>query len=298
MPRTPFIPAQLTAGPFTLADAREAGLDRWHLRGSSWHRVAPRTYLWSGLTQTPALSLTAAHLRLPPAAAFSGRTAAWLHGIDVEPCDPIEVTVPKAAGVAARSGLALSRAALPDSEVVMVRGWRTTSIVRTLRDLCSRLSVTEAVVVLDMALHARIADLTALKTGATSKLRRVLSFAESATESPMESRLRMLLCLGGLPRPQAQVPLTDRRGRFLGRPDLYYPDHGLALEYDGGIHRDRLVQDNRRQNRLVSDGIRLLRFTAGDILRTPDLVLSQVRAMLVAGEAGHQARLASSFRLG
>jgi very-short-patch-repair endonuclease len=96
----------------------------------------------------------------------------------------------------------------------------------------------------------------------------------------MESRLRMLLVLGGLPRPQAQVTLTDRRGRFLGRPDLYYPDHRLGIEYDGGIHRDHLAEDNRRQNRLISDGIRLLRFTAGDILRTPDVMLAQVKTML------------------
>jgi hypothetical protein len=25
---------------------------------------------------------------------FSGKTAAWLHGLEIEPCDPIEMTVP------------------------------------------------------------------------------------------------------------------------------------------------------------------------------------------------------------
>ncbi|TMG63790.1 MAG: DUF559 domain-containing protein [Chloroflexi bacterium] len=96
----------------------------------------------------------------------------------------------------------------------------------------------------------------------------------------MESRLRMLLVLGGLSRPKAQISLHDRQGRFLGRPDLYYPDCRLAIEYDGGVHRDRLAEDNRRQNRLISDGIRLLRFTAGDILRTPVVVVAEVRRVL------------------
>jgi len=41
-----------------------------------------------------------------------------------------------------------------------------------------------------------------------------------------------------------------------------------------------LAEDNRRQNRLISDGIRLLRLTAGDILRTPDTVVAQVRRVL------------------
>jgi hypothetical protein len=25
---------------------------------------------------------------------FSGKTAAWLHGLEIEPCDPIEMIVP------------------------------------------------------------------------------------------------------------------------------------------------------------------------------------------------------------
>jgi very-short-patch-repair endonuclease len=49
------------------------------------------------------------------------------------------------------------------------------------------------------------------------------------------------------------------------------------LEYDGGVHRDSLADDNRRQNRLINSGYRLLRFTAGDIYQTPDSVVDQVR---------------------
>ena len=279
MGRTPLIPAQLTVGPFTLAQAREAGLDRWHLRGARWHRLGPTIYVWAGLTQTPALRLAAARVRFPCTAAFSGLTAAWLHGLDVEPCSPIEVTIPKGCGVSARSGLSVRRAALPESEVVIVQGQRATSITRTLADLCGRLNLTEAVVVVDMALHGRSVDLAALKSG-TMKLRRVVAFTEPATESPMESRLRMLLVLGGLPRPQAQVPLFNKQGRFLGRPDLYYADHRLGIEYDGAIHRDRLAEDNRRQNLLVGAGFRLLRFAATDIYTRPEVVVAQVRGAL------------------
>jgi len=116
-------------------------------------------------------------------------------------------------------------------------------------------------------------------------LRRVVGFAEPAAESPMESRLRMVLLLGGLPRPEAQVPLHDMKGRFLGRPDLYYSSHRLALEYDGSTHRTSLVEDNRRQNRLLAAEIRLLRFTAGDVLHNPDSVTSQVRRYLASKPA-------------
>jgi very-short-patch-repair endonuclease len=96
----------------------------------------------------------------------------------------------------------------------------------------------------------------------------------------METRLRMLLVMARLPRPRAQVSLHDWSGRFLGRPDLYYASHKLGLEYDGGTHRDNLVADNRRQNRLLNGGIRLLRFTAADIFQTPDSVVAQVRSAI------------------
>jgi very-short-patch-repair endonuclease len=96
----------------------------------------------------------------------------------------------------------------------------------------------------------------------------------------METRLRMLLVLARLPRPDVQASIHDEQGRFLGRPDLLYRIQRLAIEYDGENHRDRLAEDNRRQNGLIGAGIRLLRFTAGDVYGTPDMVAMQVRRAL------------------
>lgn len=284
------MPAQLRRGPFTLVDARQAGLDRWHLEGTSWQRIGPGTYAWAEHAETPRLKLDAACRRLPPAAVFSGLTAAWLHGLDVAPCNPIEVTIPKGAGVSARSGMVIRRAALVKSDVVNFRGIRAPSIVRTLGDISARLSLIEAVVIVDMALHAkavRRADFASWVRGrgraaGVSKMRCVVAHAEPKAESPMESRLRMLLVLGGLPRPEAQVSLHDHHGRFLGRPDLYYRSHKLGIEYDGGTHRTSLAEDTRRQNRLLDWGIRLLRFTAADVHHAPDSIVTVVRGVLAS----------------
>ena len=138
----------------------------------------------------------------------------------------------------------------------------------------------EAVVIAEMALHQDLVDLGTLG-GRLSK------FAEPKSESPMESRLRMSLVLAGLPRPQAQVPLYDDQGRFLGRADLYYPTHRLVIEYDGGTHRDRMIEDNRRQNRLVRAGFLVLRFTAPDVLGAPESVVAQVRGVLAQRPRAH-----------
>ena len=248
--------------------------------------------------------LEAARRRLPPGAAFSGMTAAWLHGLDVGPCDPIEATVPEDAGVSGRSGMSIRRSGLPKTHVVKVRGLPATSMARTLADLCTRLSLTESVVLTDAALHGRRIQLDRLSRWAVEnagrrgmpKLRRVIELAEPAAESPMESRLRMVIVQSRLPRPKAQVAVYDRWGRFVGRPDLYYEGPRLGIEYDGGTHRDALVEDNRRQNRLLDAGVRLLRFTAGDVLGRPDVVVTQVRNALAApsgfaGSAGNNGKL-------
>ena len=182
----------------------------------------------------------------------------------------------------------MRRAALDDCEVVVRRGFRTTSLARTLWDLSRSLSLVETVVITDMALqaglirHDALSELVGSRAGrkGVAKARRVLELAEAGSESPMETRLRMLLVLNGLPRPELQTTVRDERGSFLGRPDLYYPEHRLGIEYDGETHRAKLVEDNRRQNRLLLADVRLLRFTGADVLRRPESVVTQVRNAL------------------
>lgn len=258
------------------------------LRSANWRRLGPASYVWAGLPDSPIHKLEAAARRLPRGAAFSGHTAAWLHGMDVRPCDPIEATVPVDAGVSARSGIALRRIWLNSDEIVLVRGVPATSIVRTVADMCCRLGVVEGVVIADAALHARMVRLDELAAWAEAnrgrhgrrRVTRVIQHAEPAAESAMESRLRMLLVLGGLPRPEAQVPIHDISGNFVGRPDLYYASARLGIEYDGTLHRERLADDDQRQNNLLRAGVHLLRFTARDVLGNPGAVVSQVRDVL------------------
>jgi hypothetical protein len=189
-------------------------------------------------------------------------TAAWLHGLDVDPCGPIDVTLPRTAGISARAGPALRRSTLSPADVTTRRGFDTTTVERSLADLSLNVDLTEAVVVADAAMHIGLTNIENLSSSADrlthragpSKLRRVIQLAEPASESPMESRLRMVIVLGGLPRPVAQHEIYDRFGEFVAR--------------------------NRRQNRLLAEGTTLLRFTASDVFKHPDQVVHQVRGML------------------
>jgi len=172
--------------------------------------------------------------------------------------------------------------------------------MRTLADVSKQMSLTEAVVIVDAALHSRKVQLAQLRSWAGSdnhrqgirKFRSVIKLAEPRAASPMESGLRMLLILAGLPRPAAQVSIYDRNGRFVGRPDLYYENERLGIEYDGASHRMSLAEDNRRQNLLLSAGVRLVRFTGGDVLYRSGTVASQVRLLLDDHHSPENGRIA------
>jgi very-short-patch-repair endonuclease len=152
------------------------------------------------------------------------------------------------------------------------------------------MSLVEAVVMLDIALHRRLVSTHAIEAhvergagkAGVRTLRDALGHAEPKAESAMETRMRMAFVMAGLPRPEAQVDIRDRFHRLIARVDLYYRDQRLALEYDGATHKDSVAEDNRRQNRLVDMGIRVLRFTAADVYETPELTVSQVRSALAA----------------
>ena len=244
-------------------------------------------YAWHKVFEDPMVALRAVAGRIPPDGLLSGRTAAWIHGLDVRP-RPIEVTLPATSCVSRIAGVTVRRSDVGTVEKSTRGVLRMTSRLRTCADLGRREPLVEAVVVLDMATHARWVTVQQLRLWGDAhagyrgvdRLRRAIELVEPATESPMETRLRLLLVKAGLPEPNVQVPLHDRQGLFLGRPDLYYPLQRLAIEYDGSGHRESLAADNRRQNRLIDAGYRILRFTAGDVLNTPESVVRLVRSSL------------------
>ena len=120
------VPAALRTRPFNSAEARGAGVTRGQLRGPHYRSLGSGLYHWAGLKETSQLILTGVARRIPPGAAFSGLTAAWLHGLDVAPCDPIEVTIPEPGGSSRLAGASVRRAPLAAGEIVLRRRLPTT----------------------------------------------------------------------------------------------------------------------------------------------------------------------------
>ncbi|MBO0685026.1 MAG: DUF559 domain-containing protein, partial [Candidatus Dormibacteraeota bacterium] len=304
MARPANVPDELTRGPFTVAQALAAGLTRRQLEGASWQRLSRGWYAFAGLGGTAALEPAALARVFPAGSVLAGTTAFRLYGLTALAESRPEVILPSAAHAATSAGLVVRKVRLEPGDVTCRRGVRVTTPLRTCFDLASRLPMVDAVVAIDEALHRRLVSLDGLRqyvarcagVRGVRQARSVVDLAEPASESPMETRLRCLLVMAGLPRPAAQVSLRDHAGAFIGRPDLYYPEARLAVEYDGNTHRETLIADNRRQNRLQQAGIKLLRYTAPDVYERSEVIVAEVRTFLGSARSARSSP-ASSGRL-
>jgi very-short-patch-repair endonuclease len=280
------IPSGFHDAPFRGSAAIKSGLvTRGQLAGPSWQRLFPDIYLHVGATLDHFTRCEAAALLLPPGGAIAGRSAAFLVGARVLDRDdlPVEVAVPLTTSMRRHAGMRLIRARLDGSDVKILGGLPATVPVRTAFDLARRPGLTEAVVAVDALLAATPLTLDHLGRYAdermgwpgTQRLGEVLRLAAPGAESPMETRLRLLLVLAGLPMPVTQFEVPGARARL----DLAYPELKLAIEYDGDQHRERdqFRRDVARLNRLRLLGWTVLRFTADDVLRHPERVVDQVR---------------------
>jgi hypothetical protein len=284
----------LTCAPFVGRDAIAAGLlTRSQLAGETWRRLLPDIYAWADLPLDHGLRCLAAGLYLRGRGAVSGRDAAALWGADaLMRGAPVEVTVPRGARVRPAGGLVVVRSPLPAGDVAAWAGIPLTTPGRTAFDLARRLPLVEAVVAVDAMLAARLVTSANLAASAAirpywpglARLRKVLLLCDAGAESPQESRLRLILIAGGLPRPVCQYEVRDAAGLFVARLDLAYPAHRLGIEYEGDHHRGRGVfqDDLRRINRLRACGWTVLRFAARDVFGDRVRVVATVRAALAS----------------
>jgi very-short-patch-repair endonuclease len=191
-------------------------------------------------------------------------------------------------------GIAIHRTRTLEAGDVVRRGpFRVTSVPRTLIDLAGVLTIEELEEAVDDALRRRLTSVPVVvervsRSGmkgvaGIGKLRRLLEdrVGGRVSGSALESRFRRRLLAAGLPIPVAQHEIKDDSGRLIARVDFAYPHVLLALEVDGYAHhsgRRKWESDLARQNRLISAGWRLLRFSSADV-DSPATILAVERAL-------------------
>lgn len=261
------------------------------LRGPHFTRVFPDVYVRAA-EEPPDLALRsrAAALLVGSRGVLSGYSAAELLGAPCAPWDaPAEVTL-HAGRLHAHPGLLVRRDRLATDEQCRVRQVPVTSPARTAYDLARRLDLTDAVVAVDAVSNAArfspdlLLHLAARYPGARGNARvaDVLAHADRRSGSPMETRLRMIMLSGGLPRPEVQWVVQDEVTRTAVWLDMAYPDHRIGVEFEGEGHArpEQVLRDIGRYTRLVDRGWRLYRYTKYDVYAHPERIVAELARAL------------------
>jgi hypothetical protein len=286
---------------FRGTDAIRAGLvTPGQLRGPNYLRLFPDTYVRRG-NEPPNLVVRslAAYLYTGRRGILSGYSAAEAQQASCGPLDaPAELTLPS--GGHPRPGLLVHRDRLDRDEIQMCRGLPVTTPVRTAYDLARwQEQLVEAVVAVDALANRGRGDLDHDNAGfdpadvlrlakrypgarGSTRLPRVVELADRRSGSPMETRLRLVLVLRGLPVPEVQYPVLDDRRRRAVWLDLAYPEHHIGIEYEGADHAnpDRVLRDVSRYTRLVADSWRIYRFTKFEIYGEQDRIAATISRAL------------------
>lgn len=272
--------------PFRGSDAVADGLiTPGVLRGPRFRRLFPDVYVDAGMEVDLALRARAAHLLVAGRGAVGGYAAAELLDASCGPDDaPVDLVLPGGA-YRQHPGLVVHRGLLAPDEITTIEGVAVTDPIRTGYDLARAGPLGEAVVALDALSRVHrfppsaVLDLRRRRLGArgSTQLAEAVRLADPRAQSPMESRIRLAIIVGGLPVPVLQHPV----GPFF--LDLAYPSIRLAIEYDGEAHRtqDRAMRDLARQAFLSDAGWKILRFTATQVMLRPRWVAAQVREELI-----------------
>jgi hypothetical protein len=276
------------------AAVRAAGLvTPGQLRGPAYLRLFPDTYVRRA-AEPPKLALRAyaAHLYSGRRGILSGYSAADRLGAECHPPQaPAELTV-RRGNLRSRAGLLVHRDRLRHDEYEVDAGVPVTTALRSAYDLARWLPLVEAVVAVDaLARRGRFPPSAVLEVAGRypgargrAQLPRVVGLADARAGSPMETRLRLVLVLRGLPVPEAQYPVQDERRRRAVWLDLAYPDHRIGIEYEGEEHTrpERVLRDVGRYTGLVDRGWRIYRFTKYEVYGEPDEIAAKIRRALGA----------------
>lgn len=291
--------------PFLRADGLEHGLTQKVMRGPGY-RVLFRNVLVSAATPPTALQRVRGAMALHRADAWASHvSAARVKGAPVPTIADEHVSVAHQKMRRHHAGI---RAHVGDpSGVVVERGIRVSGDVPMFIELGGQLGLVDLVVVGDWLVRRRgwspeqLVD--ACRRSRHRDSRKALAAAQLVrrhVDSPMETRLRLLLVLAGLPEPEVNLLVRDELGEAVRRYDLCYPLVRVAVEYDGRLHVEVIAQwedDLERRADMDDDDWRLVVVTGSGIYKDPLRTLRRVhRVLLARGMPGVPLRLSDAWR--
>jgi hypothetical protein len=281
--------------PFTRADARAAGLVEGVLRSARFKKVFYDLYVASEVKITAQIRAAAALRATGGLGYVSHWTAAQLWELPVPHHPEIHVSVQSRGARCSRQGLR-SHLSHPQATTTVCNGIRLSRPVQTFLDLAAvGLDLVDLVILGDAMVKKRLTTVDQLRTSVQTwpglgrkAARRAADLVRKGVDSPMETRLRLLLVLAGLPEPTVNLILRADDGSWVLRFDLCYQAYRLIVEYDGRQHSDdpdQWERDIYRREDLERLRYRIVLVIWKGIFRDPLRTLTRVRDALIAAGA-------------
>ena len=277
--------------PFlTRARARAIGLPLTDLRGPRYTRLYHDTYVPSAEVGTLRVQAATVMSRLPQAHHLSHHTAVRLWGGVAPDSADVHVSMATREERCRRSGVA-AHLANDQARVTTRYGLAISTPVQAFLDLAGvGVSLVDLVIAGDSLVKATMLDPAALVEAADAwsgrhakQARRAARLVRKGVDSPMETRLRLLLVLAGLPEPDVNFILRAPDGSWRRRFDLCYPGVRLIIEYDGRQHafdHEQWSSDIARREELDGLRWRLVVVESDGIYADPLRTLERVRDAL------------------
>jgi hypothetical protein len=250
------------------------------VRATVWRELPPDTrQLWV------MRALQAKH----PDWTFCGVSAALAYGITVSYRDLHEVWVAAKANGRVRHTASMRQMVTDTSAAKVVGGIRVTSIERTLLDCARTVSFADGLAIVDCALRARLVTRERLLDYVLDMDERrvragrayvVFLHADRRAESGGESMARAAMLALGFQEPELQVPVRDPvDGRTYRLDFCWRLSDGSIVggEFDGREKYESaemlagndtlgaLMDERQRESRVTAGGIRILRFSYGQM---------------------------------
>ena len=261
----------------------------WLVRQGKLVPVLPGIYAPPELARNVEVLMRAVSLRHTDAVvlgAAAARASFW-------PDAPLRtIDVAASTRLARRQGYTFSRRHIPAELVVERAGLRYTAPALTAIDLATF----ECADAIDIALRTRAATLGGmyealrLTPNRAGNMQRLELLIDSRNEpwSAAERVAHRILRAAGLTGWKTNFPVfLEGRLYYI---DIAFPHLKLAIEIDGRLHEedeDLFESDRWRQNALVADGWRVLRFTWQMLQEHPEVVVAAIlQALLSKSDTG------------
>jgi hypothetical protein len=284
MRRPQSLPRSLRDRPFSVAEALNAGLRPGRLRAADLQKPIWGVRVPHSDDPTFQHLVGAASQVIGPDTAFSHTTAARLMGLPLptrwRADEPVHVTRHTGKPRVRRSGVVAHRG-LEHRDVTWVRGMPCVDPANTWADLATSLALDDLIVLGDAVAHWQrgiprqelqlvIDDRVGCR--GVERMRAALPLVRRRSESPMETRARLVFIRGGLPEPELNHPVHDLAGEWIATGDFVWRERRVVAEFDGDHHRTGRRQwqiDVSRRELVQDNGWHYVQLTAWSV-STPE----------------------------